>query len=291
MATSQVNLLAYLSNDADFRSWASGLSAQFAAVGLVQTSNTGQLDLATVNRPPANSNGGYQIWRFNDTLQATFPIFIKIDYGISSAADRPRLGFTVGTSTDGASTITGQSSSGMSCAVGASKTAAAVLPSYCSAGEGRFALVTNLDNSNSAFNMTAIIERTFDASGAVTGDGYLIAATGGSSTPYFSKQVITPTGTVPAAVSTSNTIGVIWPVVSACSQTSVGSNTALGFGVAYSNGTCCFLRTLCYKHSEIGELVSISVPYLGATRIYMPMGNGGTPPDCVAGSAMAIPWE
>lgn len=50
--------------------------------GLVQTGDTGQLDIDAVAALPAdNTYAGYRMYRFNDALQATSPIFIKIEFG------------------------------------------------------------------------------------------------------------------------------------------------------------------------------------------------------------------
>jgi hypothetical protein len=84
MAIDIRNLPAFLADDATFRAWGSGIAAQIAAMGLVQTSDTGQINWVTVARPALNTIAGYEIWRFNDALQATKPVFIRIDYGTSS---------------------------------------------------------------------------------------------------------------------------------------------------------------------------------------------------------------
>lgn len=103
-----LNLLAYNQNDADFRLWGGGISAAIAAVGLVKTADTGQIDWATVVNPSTvNQKRGYEIWRFADALQATHPVFIRLDYGSGpTASANPQIWYTVGTATNGAGTIT-----------------------------------------------------------------------------------------------------------------------------------------------------------------------------------------
>jgi hypothetical protein len=101
----------YVSNQdtTGFRAWGSEFAAKMAAVGLTQTSDTGQINWSTVNRPgAANTEAGYEIWRFNDSLQATAPIYFRVGYGSGGiAADRPRIQITVGTGSNGSGTITG----------------------------------------------------------------------------------------------------------------------------------------------------------------------------------------
>lgn len=94
-------------NDAGFRAWVADLSARLSAIGLVQTADTGQIDTGTVSRPGTNSDGGYEIYRFDDPLQATAPIFIKFYYGTAGSANRTRIRIELGTGSDGSGAITG----------------------------------------------------------------------------------------------------------------------------------------------------------------------------------------
>lgn len=93
--------------DADFRTWGAQFSAALLAVGLTHTADTGQIDWTTVLNP-ASGSAGYEIWRFNDTLQATKPIFIRFDFG-SQSAGVPAIWVQIGTATDGAGNFTGVS--------------------------------------------------------------------------------------------------------------------------------------------------------------------------------------
>ena len=69
MTTDLRQLPAYLSNDADFRTWGQGICAQLTAIGLVKTSDTGQINWATAIKPnPGGASttygaGYYEIWR------------------------------------------------------------------------------------------------------------------------------------------------------------------------------------------------------------------------------------
>jgi hypothetical protein len=99
-------------SDVNFRAWGSAISAAIAAVGLVQTSDTGQINWTTVSTPNnINQSRGYEIWKFNDALQATRPVFIRLDYG-SGPYDlpNPQMWLTIGTATNGAGTITANAS-------------------------------------------------------------------------------------------------------------------------------------------------------------------------------------
>ena len=68
--------------------WIEDLRQAILEVGLVQTADTGQFNAATFTTtdPGTNGNGAnamadvdtYMVFRFNDALQATHPIFIRI---------------------------------------------------------------------------------------------------------------------------------------------------------------------------------------------------------------------
>lgn len=79
---------------------------RLAAVGLVQTADTGQINLGGTNTPAVNSNAGYEIWRFDDAAQATDPIFLRIEYGWGPATGRLRLQCSAGTGSNGSGTLT-----------------------------------------------------------------------------------------------------------------------------------------------------------------------------------------
>jgi hypothetical protein len=286
VAIDQRQLLAYLSGDADFRAWGSGLSAQLAAVGLVKTADTGQIDWTTAVRPAASGYSGYEIWRFNDTLQATKPVYIKIEYGGSSTVDRPSFRATIGTGTNGAGILTGQLGVVRSFSPSGSKTAGATLASYCSGSSNRLNLVTNLDNGSASYAMTFLVERTKTADGSVTGDGIVSLGIVASSSATF--QVIPFSGTIPASASLNMALGFDGMVSSAGVQIALNPTFA-------AVGKSLMASWLSYKHVDIGELVPFSINHLGGLHTYMPMGDGvsgayvATP--SAAANALAMLWE
>lgn len=153
-----------------FRDWGSKLSAAIQAVGFVKTSDSGQINWATVNIV-AGQMVGYEIFRFNDALQATHPIFIKLEYG-SVGGSYAGFKTTVGKATDGAGNLSGILHQAASCPNGNSD-AATNFTSYVSSGDGSmlvFSLWPAFNQSYSYFHRF-VIERSRDASGNATGDG------------------------------------------------------------------------------------------------------------------------
>lgn len=290
MAKDQRNLLAFLGTDADFRAWGSGIAAQIAAMGLVQTTDTGQINWATVARPAINTSAGYEVWRFADALQATKPVFIRLDYGISAVADRPRLIVRVGTGTDGAGTLTGQVGTAVTLQTsGASKTAGVVLPSLCSGSTSRLNLLTDADFASANFAFLICVERTKTNLGVDTGDGI---ATFFYSVPVQQFQAIPFSGAVPAgtannpAISLASTQGAI---------SNIGPNVALSPTIVCL-GKACFASWAAYISADIPKLGLIGVDHLGAVRTMIPLGDiltvgaqyvqGGT-----SGHSIAMLWE
>lgn len=287
MQTDQRNILAFLGTDADFRTWGSAITAQILAMGLVKHTDTGQINWGTVTRPAINVYAGYEIWRFADALQATKPVFIKVEYGIGAVADRPALAITVGTATNGAGTLTGQVSTRKTQLAAASKTAGVVLPSFCSGDTDRLTLCTNLDNATATFGIFINIERPKDSSGVSVGDGIVTCFNASNGSAW---QNVPMAGTIPTQqVSGGHQFFNF--------QTQNGQNPNLGGDVSLSPHFTCFgaIRygsCLGYRHLDIGELVSITVNHLGANRVFLPLGDGLQPISETGGGnlAMAMPW-
>lgn len=122
MATDARSITFDSTSDAGFRVWGLAINQMLSGCGLVQTADTGQLNWATATRSAlvAGTTGeyvhGYEIWRFNDALQPSKPVFIKIEYGNIQVYNSPTgvtihgspvLFVTVGTGTNGAGTLTG----------------------------------------------------------------------------------------------------------------------------------------------------------------------------------------
>ncbi len=89
-----------------FRAWASMIAKGLEEVGLVQTADTGQINLVTVELPATSTFAGYQIWRFNDSQQEAEPIYLKIEYGRGAANARPNLRLQWGRGSNGTGTLT-----------------------------------------------------------------------------------------------------------------------------------------------------------------------------------------
>jgi hypothetical protein len=280
-------LPAFFSSNADFESWVTGVHNALAAVGLVQTADTGQINPATVALPGAiNTSAGYEIWRFSDALQATLPIFIKVEYGTGSVVNRPSFWITVGSATNGAGTLSGALSTRQQLGAATSKTAGATLPLYVCAGSGYMHLSSSSEN---ATNSTLFfgVERTRDASGATTADGYILlsAVSGGSA--Y--SQAVSSGG----VTSNGGTGAPLLPPTSNASRSSVGSDVGVGVGV-YFLGKPFYTLMTAVAAADISGGASFVATVLGTAHTYLAILGGSTMTGLAygaSGNAPAMVWE
>jgi hypothetical protein len=283
--------------DANFRIWGSEFAAKLAAVGLVQTADTGQINWSTVVRAASSADAGYEIWRFNDSLQASAPIFMKIYYGTGTTIlTGPRIRIEIGTGSNGTGTITG---------IGAgtgllgnyhynTAGAATSVPSYMCHTEGFFGYVWK---RNAGAQGCFLLTRTCNASGVPDTYGYTAWGYGQSSGTSGNSNVLRHVrfaGT-PASIyllngsGTSNTVFVPYgyPVPT---TTPDGDRQLYICWGGYPQIRPIF-SMFGYYNTEIAEAATVSVAMVGTTpRTYLATGFGA---DASPSTAMRIAflWE
>lgn len=224
--------------DADFRMWGSRLSAALETVGLVKTPIPGQVDWATALAPTvAGGIGGVEVWRFDDTLQSTHPIYFKLEYGAGAGyAGRTRLWITIGKGVDAAGEITSVihprtftgSSVTQSAQAGDSLTPATCLVSSC---PGRSCVIVSLFEEGAGGSYVTlpsfIIERSRTNAGEATSDGVFFAV-------EIGQGSVTTIGTYAAGINyqsgtfSTMTIPVLLPYTIAGTVVSGASSLASG---------------------------------------------------------------
>jgi hypothetical protein len=173
MATATTNTVLDHTSDAGFRAWVAEFISLFTTGGgMVQTNDTGQIDTATVTRPAVNTDGGYAVFRFNDSLQATAPYFVRFDFGTDNIADRPRLRITIGTGSNGAGTITGvlRAATQIGCTGEPNSTSTPYLSRACGFG-GSITLAFKIGAIATSGWQYIGLHRVRDAAGEQTADG------------------------------------------------------------------------------------------------------------------------
>lgn len=192
-------------SDATFREWGSELEVKLAEAGLVQTSDTGQIDWTTATRSAINTlTAGYSIWRFDDSQQGTAPIYIKIDYGTGSTSTYPRAAITVGTGSDGSGTLTGTALTAQRVFLNASSTPSAVVArqSFLCVTEGFFGLVWKYHGEITSIGGGFFIARTVDSAGVPTATGAIVNWGGHSVTQQVVRQALRFASTAAAYTAT-----------------------------------------------------------------------------------------
>lgn len=215
MSTYSAQLEHFLTSDATFRTWASGIAAAIQALGFTKTGDTGQINLATATWPAGvGTYAGYEVYAFTDSLQGTLPIYFKIEYGVGAATSVGGLRITVATQTNGAGTLSGQSTGAISFTNLASLAAANVRQVYAAgaASSGRIGVVTT-DFTALSRSIGFFIERTLDVNGNPTADGFVLwrvdGSAGGTSAKVVAASGAVSTQTAPpltgaASVSANN---------------------------------------------------------------------------------------
>lgn len=189
MTTAAFTTAADHSTDAAFRAWGSELNTQLAAVGLVQTADTGQINWTTVTRAGANADAGYEVWRMNDTQQSSAPFFLKLTYGTGGSTSGPRMRVEVGTGSNGSGTITNTTviATMMSCTT---PPGATTYPSYIACGEGYLNIMWK---GNSTASWWLSFCRSTDSSGTPDALAWTIKWAGISG-GVFGRNWVTATG-------------------------------------------------------------------------------------------------
>lgn len=242
-----------------------------SSIGLVQTSDTGQCNPATIAVASAASTAqGYEIWAFADSLQSAYPCYIKIEYGSGNATTCFGLWVTVGNATDGAGNLTGSmkttryaftqaNASSSSFTSGLSGSTSRVTLAFCTgAGSGYGCLWFT-------------VERIQDASGAdtTTGVAFVAAVRTASSVTQCIYY-----GTNRAQPASSSAIGALLPNEPTATTWANGNNVGtspiipIGWGLhpAIQGG-------LCYFNGDLPALTTYLVTTYGNTHTYMTLGS------------------
>lgn len=172
-----------ISSDAAFRKWVQGIHDSFITCGWVQTDDTGQLDIGSATVPGTqNTAAGYLMYRLDDDLQGAAPVFVKFEPGRGTHASNnvPTAWFTVGQSTDGAGEVPGTLLPRTQTAPGTNVTGSTTeYPSYAS-GDGSSLCLAMWPMSGANPIFFFILERSRNANGEPTADGFLVGVSAAS---------------------------------------------------------------------------------------------------------------
>ena len=265
MATATASIAPYNGTLATMRAFAQFISDNIQAFGMVKTADTGQTAASAL---PIGSGSlvvaGYEVFRFNDALQSTAPIYVKIEYGTYTTTI-PCIWVTIGTSTDGAGNITGVIGPRT---IFSSTAAASATPyaSFISGGPNGFRVAFYTGAQNVGYILIFSVERTKDAAGVDTADGCYFQ---GNSYVGWACMYVPFTGSIRA-----QQVYPLVPVTFGTLSLADGSNVGMvpihpmgkrGPGNALSN-------LLVYYQPDTAAQVPVTVVYNGGSHVYVPLG-------------------
>ena len=279
MATSQQFLVSDNSTLANFKSWASAISAFFTTAGWTQSADTGQVNWSTIATVPGSGAFVYEVWQPNDGL-TTF--YLKVEYGNYGNANSPTLRVSLGTGTNGAGTLTGFVTPATpvqaTALTGLSSTA--TYECNLSGVAGRMGVMMWRTGANNQQQFFAV-QRSLDATGAPTGS-YVTLWTHGDSTGRTLQQSVSfALGVAPPLCSQVNGTA---NSVTGCTQTAfVRGISSGGSGTVFNSSIpmdlCAPLLgqwqdecTVCgtADPTAIVDGLTFGATVYGATKIYMP---------------------
>lgn len=254
--------------DANFRAWASFVHNVFL-LGWVNTADTGQIDLTTVTAPVgANTKQGYKIYRMDDALQATEPVFVRIDFGSGPTAAVPGAWLTIGKGSDGVGNITsilynGGISATPNMSAGASSTAAH--NSYGSADTNRVSIGL-FCAAGALRNIPFFIERSKDSNGDDTNDA-IVFATGTSGIMSLS-QYLKYTGPLPPQDLCLNAL------LPSQNPGSFGSDIGVGVHIPFA-GVAMYpsIGMVVVRAADFASEAGFSMTIYGVSRTYQHLAN------------------
>jgi hypothetical protein len=257
------------STDALFRAWAKFISDSFA-LGWTDTVASGEINFVTVLAPTvANTAQGFKVYRMSDALQATKPVFVKIEFGSATTVNNPAIWITIGTGHDGSGGITGINFARTQITA-STNSATANTDNYGSAANNRvhFAIFLTTASASIVFSL----ERTKDATGADTNEGLLLtylAGAVGSGARMISQNFILHSGTQPPAQSGGLHYLTCYEANSIFGG-DIGVSPLFHFkGVAAQPG----LGLLATRSGDIGNFALPSIPFYGSNHTYVHLGG------------------
>lgn len=282
-------------SDAGFRTWGSELKTKLLAIGLVASSDTGQINWTTVTKPSTNTAAGYEIYYLNDTLHGSADLYLKFEYGTGSSSTVPGIWLTVGTGSNGSGTLTGQTSTRTLITSGYAPASTSVsYTSYACASEGQANLLFKASSGSSSFPMaTFSLERTCDNSGNMTTTGYRIMYLAGTST--YTMQCVRTAAPAVSYTASTKFGGVVSNGVTASDDGAGNKQIYLHSGI---EPVCRTLHSsICVIVAEfpLGTTFSVTIPGFSSPRTFISWANN-VPGDCLVPStsttyASAKLWE
>lgn len=269
---------------ANFRAFIANTRASLVAAGAARTADTGQIDPTTATASAStNTSSGYEIWALNDSLQATAPVYLKLEYGTGSAGNSiVGMWITWGTGTDGAGNLTGQVTTRRQLSSNGNWSATTTVYS-CFTGS----TFTFWHATSASLGIGFSLHRTYNAAGAITNDGSIGL--------YWDQAVgrtvaaLPRTGSIPSARGCSSTFGGLGSM-----PTSTPADIALGSVPWPFSGVWRYSLMMLYNITDITAGTPFTLTFLTASHTFIPLGlwtAGQSDLGASTNTALIVPWE
>lgn len=259
--------------------------------GWVRTADTGQTLAASMSgfTSTANTSSYNQIWRMADSLQATAPVYIKIEFGTGNATYCPGLWITIGTGSDGSGNITGTKLSRTQIASSGVDTTSNIV-SYLSASTSRLSAVLYQATGGTSLSAFGInIERSKDSSGADSSDGIIL----NTAYCYSDSHAYVPFSGTARAAQTQPCPAVGYNLTSLASGNTIGLIPLLPFALDGCKNPG--LGFLAYMRYDTAPFNSVTVTVNSTSITYIMLGIPGTKASFISGmttyGAIAMRYE
>lgn len=273
-------------SDAEFRTWLAEFSGMLTTAGLPKSGDSGQINTGTATLPSTNTYGGYEIRYLNDSLHASKPLYIKIEYGTQSSAGRPMIRVSCASATNGAGTLSGVT---YMTAVEITTNSPLASPSSFFSGaatQAGYAAFVFKRGYISAVSPFFAVCRTTDSAGAPTTAGF---------TFYTSSSSLVRTSYV-SAIRNDSAGYCLFPGADTVTLVSGAPQVMRHF--QYTPQVQCVPFLLSFINSEIGDLSTFTATPVGATqRTYLALGGTTGPLSCglsgtgtLSTARVAIQW-
>lgn len=288
MTAQTASVASDVTSSANFRSrMKTGVSDLLKGTGaLTQTADTGQADLVSGTFTPAqNTAAGYEVFYLNDSLHATKPVYIKIEYGHGghSGPANPQIWVTLGSGSNGSGTLTGNLSARRavmttSASLWGSSTAHAT---YANGAAADSAVVWGGWWGGASYAGTLggglfLIERSRDPDGTPNGNGVMLITAGIGTNSDVNAITdclrLTPAGLTHAATQRTGVLLPTWSNTAGSTTGIVGADTYLapiltGFYVQNFGSPSKLL--LGYNAGDVSRGVQQSVSVYGSTKTFL----------------------
>lgn len=301
MTTSQITQAIRHDTFATFAAWGRLVGQQLVAAGLVKTADTGQIDWDTVaTMPGIGVIAGFEIYRFNDALQATKPIFIRVRYGTSSgSASTPALHVSVWGASNGAGTMSqpfiGEKQVSISQGPGGGGspvTYTCYRPEVGGVAQAGFVGAFTANSSNGSAQFFWGVFRSVNDQGVPTTDGVVLygaSASGTSAVFIYQYSFLTNSAGFGGQILSSYAL---IPGAQAYTSSASGGDVNLYRHFMSFPMVRNIVGLLSYWRADFTRGVPISVPVPGgATRTFMPLGDAVISAPGETNVTLAMIWE